>query len=665
MFLVEVLPATKIPLSQPQIYTYYTSLNISRGSLILIPIGKRLTEGLVIETRELGKEKMSIKHLGYELRNVNKILFNGQFLSNEQIELVKWMAEYYNIPLGLSLKTFMPKMPKKLEVSSKEDNLKNETAPKSVFTELPPKLKEISRQILSSDRHILLHNKNNLDLKELYAGLLLEMVKKQKQSLILAPAIDSARKFKDELYEYFKNEIALLNKDSSGKKYFETWQKIKIGRAKIILGTRSAVFAPFANLGLIVIKSEQSASYKNWDQSPKYNSKTVALKLSRQTNAKIIFESAAPSIETYYCAAKNNIKLIDIPESEKLDSENSNMEIIDMREELRGGNFSIISQRLKNGITDALAAKEKVILFINRRGMSTAVICRDCGAIIKCPLCDASMIYHRLAEKREMLLCHYCDLKKPIPLLCPKCQSYKIKYIGTGTQKVAESLKSLFPKAEIKRIDSDISRSKKITAENKGEIKKIDADIIVGTQMIIGLSAIKKFALAGIINVDTMLHLPDFRAGEITSQLICQLSNMAEKTIIQTYSPDNYVIGSAAKKDYKKFFEKEIADRKSLSYPPFSRLIKLIYAHKNNLKSKQETKLLALKLSSFLKKLPQEISNQTEILGPAPAYVYKIKNRYLWQILIKLKSKNEKVKNDLLSLVPDGWFIDIDPISLL
>lgn len=667
MRLLEVIPATRIPLSQPQIYTYYTSLDITKGSLVLVPLNRRDVEGIVLESRDLAHEKIAIKHLGYELRAASKVLFKEKFLSDRQIELVKWLADYYNIPLGMALKVVMPKHPKKLEIKAlaPEDSFAKE----NIKTESLEKLKNILQKIIKSDKHILLYNKNNLDLTDLYADLFSKLTEKQKQILILEPETKLAKNLYRKLENHFGEKAVLLDRDLPLKRYWQVWTKIRNNEAKIVVGTRSAIFAPVNDLGMLIVRNEHSSSYKQWDQQPRYDAKTIALKIANLTKAKIVFESATPSVEEYYRAKKEDIELIEITEQDN-SAKRSVIEVVDMREELQKRNFSIISDRLREEITDSMGKKEKIVLFINRRGMATAVICRDCGTTIMCPDCDSPMVYHLLSPKTGKLLCHYCNRESDAPLLCPKCKSTRIKYIGAGTQKAVEAVKELFPLAKIKRLDSDMARGEEIALEN---INMEETDILIGTQMVLSDNNEKKFGLAGILNADTVLHLPDFRASERTFQLIYQLSAMAERTIIQTYNPENRTIQHLSRRDYTGFYEREIEDRKALSYPPFASFIKLIYTHKDLAKAKKEAGLLTTTLNDKIKKFPDMAKNMVEILGPAPTYTYKIKSQYQWQIVIKIKKGTnteqntirEKIKKNMLSLVPSGWLVDVNPISLL
>ncbi len=660
MHLLEVIPAAKIPLVQSQIYTYYTSLKLPRGSLVLVSINKRLVEGLVIESKELKAEKMSIKRLDYELKSISEILFNGEAFNNNSIGLVKWLAEYYHIPLGLSLKAFLPKHPKKMEYAKKA--VAGEELEK--IPVLPLNFQDTFNAIDGSLRNTLIHNKADNDLSVLWANLIYNTVKNKKQALIIVPETNLAKNFYLTMRKYFGKNAVLLSKDLSQKKYWEAWQRIKNNETKIIIGTRSAVFAPIDNAGLIILKDEHSASYKNWDQQPRYNAKDMAEKIAESIKAKIIYESATPSLESYNNAATGQSGLVEINDTEINKAISAPAEIIDMREEMKKGNYSVISERLKSGIEKTLGEGGRIILFINRRGLATAVVCRDCGMAIKCPHCDAPMIYHSFAGKKDRLICHYCNSNAPIPLLCPKCRSHRIKYMGTGTQKVADAIGALFPKAKVRRIDSDALKQEEAFFISAEEIK--NADVLIGTQMVISENANEKFSLAGVINADTMLHLPDFRAGEKTFQLLYRLGNMAKKMIIQTYNPENSAIRNAANEDYASFFKKEIEDRKALSYPPFSKLIKLSYYHKDPLSAKKEARLMLGKLSNAARKMPEELRGKIEILGPAPAYVYKIKNRYAWNIILKIKNdEEEKIKFFLLKDIPGDWLIDVNPISLL
>jgi primosomal protein N' (replication factor Y) len=463
-----------------------------------------------------------------------------------------------------------------------------------------------------------------------------------------------------------------------------------------------ALFAPFQNLKEIIIEDEHNDLYKS-RQTPRYHARETALELAKIWNAKIIFKSNTPSIETSRLARDKKI-MLQYPVS-KIQHQTS---IIDLRVELKEKNFSIFSRLLQEKIKKALAKKQQIILFINRRGSSTSLLCRDCGFVPRCPNCDVPFVYHLSPVQFR---CHHCGHSELPPVLCPQCLGTRIKYFGTGTQKVETEFKKLFPDVSAARIDSDIASAsaiykasfdtpapssvipvsssvipafncEAITANAVSGLKTgIHTDkiitnfnskkiqVLIGTQIIFN-KITKKAPLVALMLADTLLYIPDFRSNEKTFQIINHLKNLAGKDfILQTYSPENKAIQYAVKNDYKSFYQEEIATRHTLGYPPFSQLIKLSFQHKNAKKAEQEAKILT-------EKLKQQINNQIKttklttnqlitILGPSPAFISKIKNKYIWQIILKSKIADLKLRNQIFQIIPPDWTIDIDPLQII
>ncbi|HEB01423.1 MAG TPA: primosomal protein N', partial [Candidatus Portnoybacteria bacterium] len=514
MKIVEVIPATKIPLDRAQVYTYYTGLSLEKGSLVLVPLARRKVPGVVIQIKDLESHKLEIKKADFKLKSIYKIISQSPVLTTEQLKLAQWLARYAYVSLGLIIKTILPKIPKR----AKPDQ--------ELFKE-----------------------------------------KNEQQTIILVPEISL---IPQAVKKYAKSqEITVYHRELGLTKYYQAWQKIISGRAKIIIGPRSAIFAPVKNLEKIIITQEHDPSYKSSEQAPRYDARKVAQKLAQLTRAKLILESPTPSIETYYQASQNKYQL-------KVSSLSfpSRLSIVDMKEEIAKGNYSIFSYLCQEAIEKVLRKKQKAILFINRRGTATFIICRDCGYVVKCPLCEVPLVYHILSysQKKDKLICHHCNHHQEAPTLCPKCQSHRIKYFGTGTQRVETEVKKLFPSAKVVRLDSDLPE--KIQTKVIQTWLSQQADVLVGTQMIARIPDLPKISLVGVITADTILHLPDFKASERTFQMISQIVSLGNEAIIQTYNPESSTFQAIAKREAKSFYQKEIQARKALAYPPFSQLVK-------------------------------------------------------------------------------------------
>ena len=506
---------------------------------------------------------------------------------------------------------------------------------------LTPKQKKCVDEIMNSiegkkeDKKFLIHGVTGSGKTEIYLHLVEKMIKLGKESIILVPEIALTPQTIERFVGRFGDNVAVLHSKLSHGERFDQWRKIKEGKVKIAVGARSAVFAPFNNLGLIVIDEEHENTYKS-SMNPKYHAIEVAEKRCEQTGACLILGSATPSIESYYKAKNGKLKLLYLDERIN-SSEMPKVNIIDMRDELNQGNKSIFSKELYEAIDKNLKDKKQTILFLNRRGYSTFVSCRQCGYVVKCNSCDIAMTYHM---KDNKLKCHYCGLAINPPNICPVCNSKYIKYFGIGTEKVENYTRKMFPNAVVKRMDMDTTTRKGSYESILKDMKKKKIDILIGTQMVAKGLDFENVTLVGIIAADTSLNLPDFRGPERTFQLITQVAgragrgNYEGKVIVQTYTPEHYSIQCAKEHDYISFYNKEILLREEFKYPPFVNIISIIiYGEDLKLvmnKSKEVYEhLLDRAFSIDYKDLKKNI------IGPYPAPLEKIKKNYRYQILIK------------------------------
>lgn len=634
MFILRVIPITRLPLDKPQIYSYFTSQELSRGGLVLAPLYKRQVKAVVFDIRPISQfSKMEIRKASFELKQIIKVLSERPILSENQLELIDWMTRYYYAPLGLIVKTVLPeKLMKNLKWFSGSP-IKNKPGTDENKDNYPKKL----------EQHYVWDN--YIGRIKIYIQEIKNVLKNKNQILILTPQLFQINIIKQEISRYFPGiSIAGVSSESKITELRKTWLDINNNNTRIIIGTRSSIFLPFKNLKLIIIDQEENSGHISWDMSPKYDVKKVAEKLAELHNAKLVFGGNIPSVEYYH-------KLSPI---KKLQVASYGFRVIDMRDEIRKGNYSIFSDALLDKLKYAVRHKRKAVLFVNRRGTFRFVMCRDCGLTVKCKNCEVPMVCHEpIGEKKiGILKCHHCGFKLAIPSRCLRCGGTRIKGFGIGTQRVVQELKKIFPQTNILRIDSDVSKS-------SPPIRLADKfQIVVGTQMIFSLPGLKKTDLVGIISIDSMLNLPDWHSGEKTFQIISKLGNLSDQVLIQTYNPESFIIQTAAKSDYENFYDKEIEQRKELFYPPFSRLIKLTYRDKIGYRAQNQ----AQQLESLIKK-SGSLSEHFDILGPTPAFIPKEKNKWIWQIVLKIK--DEKAKSDLLKLIPGGWEIEVDPESLL
>ena len=511
---------------------------------------------------------------------------------------------------------------------------------------------QIVESINKEENHsFLIHGVTGSGKTEIYLQLVEEMLRRNKDTIILVPEISLTPQTIDRFVGRFGAQVAVLHSRLSQGERFDQWRSIKEGSVKIVVGARSAIFAPFKHLGLIVIDEEHENTYKS-TQNPKYDTIEVALKRNELEKSILVMGTATPSIETYYYALSGKYKLLEL--KERATKKNlPQVSVVDMREELNIGNKSIFSTKLYEEIQSNIENKKQTILFLNRRGFSTFISCRSCGYVAKCSHCDISMTYHRNINK---LRCHYCGVTESPPILCPKCNSKYIKYFGIGTEKVEEQTKEMFPEANIVRMDSDTTIAKGSFENILEDMKNNTIDILIGTQMISKGLDFPNVTLVGIIAADTTLNLPDFRSPEKAFQLITQVAGRSGrgdtlgKVILQTYNPEHYSIMFSKEQDYNGFYNTEIALRKEFLYPPFINLISILISGEDHSRVKEKS----LRLHSIIKEHMIKIHNEKlgdYLIGPNPAPIEKIKNNYRWQILIKLADKEMEGIKDLINRV--------------
>lgn len=490
----------------------------------------------------------------------------------------------------------------------------------------------VVNSILASDRSMfLIHGITGSGKTEVYMNMVQHMINKNKESIILVPEISLTPQMVERFKGRFGSDIAVFHSKLSDGERYDEWLRVKNKKVKVAIGARSAIFLPFDNLGMIVIDEEHEASYKS-DSDPKYNAREIGELKCKIENCKLILGSATPSIETYYRCMKDEIELLTL--KKRADGAVlPDIQIVDMREELLRNNKSIFSKELYNSIDKALNNREQIMLFLNRRGFSTFISCRQCGYVFQCDNCDISLTHH---SSGNYLSCHYCGRKYPVKKICPKCGSKYVKHFGVGTEKIEEEIKANFPSARVLRMDFDTTRKKNSYEYIYNTFKNGEADILVGTQMITKGLDFKNVTLVGVIAADLSLNLPDFRAGEKTFQLITQVSGRAGRgkkngnVVVQTYNPDNFSIKYSSLNDYENFFKEEIGIRYNMNYPPFSKILSI------NISSKNENLLIKnIQKVGIILKNKLEKNNKITILGPCPCMLSKIKEYYRWQILIK------------------------------
>lgn len=536
----------------------------------------------------------------------------------------------------------------------------------------------------------LLHGVTGSGKTEIYMRALAEIIAQGKQGMVLVPEISLTPQTLRRFGARFKRMAVIHSRLSIGERY-DTWRRCRAGLIDVVIGARSALFAPLPNLGLIVIDEEHDSSYKQ-AETPYYHARAVALELARRVGATVILGSATPALETYYRAARGEFTLLELPKrvmghAQVIQNSKSQIpsaklvvrelgedypaaryldlppvEVVDLRAELKAGNRSMFSRTLQREMARALAAREQVILFLNRRGTATFILCRDCGYVFQCRRCENPMTYHGTGDQ---LVCHHCNRRDRVPTKCPQCGGVRIRFFGVGTEKVQAEIQALFPKARTLRWDWDVTRGKESHETILEKFVQRQADILIGTQMIAKGLDLPFVTLVGVVSADTSLNLPDFRAGERTFQLLTQVAGRAGrsmlggKVIVQTYNPDHYAIVAAAQHDYRVFYDREIAFRREQHYPPFSRLIRLLYAHANEKQAQSESTKMQRTLAT---RIAQRGLPAIDLIGPAPAFFHRVRGEYRYQIIVRGENPHALVQDIALPL---GWRVDVDPESVL
>ena len=490
------------------------------------------------------------------------------------------------------------------------------------------------------------------------------VLRQGRQVLVLVPEIALTAQIVQRFQAWFQNEVAVVHSKLSQNERGDVWYKMRTGEANVLIGVRSAVFAPFKNLGLVIVDEEQENSYKQ-EERPAYHAREVARCRCKNNGAVLLLGSATPSLETYYRAVSGSIghlKLTFRPGGSVLPA----VDVVDMREELAQKNYSVISRKLRREIVAAVHAGQQAVVLLNRRGYSTFVMCRDCGETLTCPHCAVSLVYH---ADEQVMRCHYCGNTYPIPQACPACGSRRIKYFGSGTQKAEQEI-SRMPGVRVLRMDQDSTAAKLAHEEIISCFVKKEANVLLGTQMVAKGHDIPDVTLVGILAADSALNLPDFRASERGFALLTQAAGRAGRgdkpgrVVLQTYDPENEVINFAKKQDYETFAQRELIQRRALHYPPYGEIIKLTVIDKNEKKAWE----LGDEVTMFLRnRCETEQWERTEIMGPFPSGVAKVRDLYRINIVVKSMDM-EKVKACLADSrfrTVKNIYFDVDPITAI
>lgn len=692
---------------------------IEIGKRVLVPFSNKEIQGFIIDINKSNK-------FDYEVKEIIDIIDDKRVLSDELLELGKFMSNKYMCSLISCYQTMLPKALKAKVKNNANKNyikyirlinndikvtnssqleiinlLKNNRVLKSDITNkyalkklidlnivkeekeeeyrkidlINLKHKDINLNIeqknainiinnnLDKEKVILIHGVTGSGKTEVYIEVIKEILKNNKSAIVLVPEISLTPQTIARFNNVFCNNIAVLHSGLSDGERYDEYRKILNEEVKIVIGARSAIFAPLKNIGVIIVDEEHVSTYKQ-ENNPKYNAVEVAIERSKYHKCPVILGSATPSVETYARAKKGYYELITLDTRVNAQEMPKTM-IIDMKEENKKGNI-LFSNILIENIRNTLSKNEKTMLLLNKRGYANYISCGNCGYTHKCPNCDITLTYHKTSS---MMRCHYCGYATNKLDICPECSSNNIKILGSGTEKVEEKLKELFPNIGICRMDLDTTSTKGSHQKIINDFNNNKYDVLVGTQMISKGLDFPEVTLVGVINADSSLNIPNFRSSEQTFQLITQIigrsgrSNKKGIAIIQTYNPNHYSIYYASKHDYKSFYNEEIAIRKKLNYPPYCFLVLIKIISKDFELLSKESK----KISEYLKK---NLNISSTVLGPSLGTILKVNNKYNFQCIIKYKKDETlyKVLNDLDNIYQNNSKVklefDFNPLKL-
>ncbi|MFA4967652.1 MAG: primosomal protein N' [Candidatus Margulisiibacteriota bacterium] len=651
---------------------------IKIGHQVSIPFGNRSTVGYVVGFVEKPDIPVNL------IKDIEAIKADVPLFHEESLKLAKWMSEYYGCFFISALRAVMPPGSRMSEtrvrarkpVSKTEFGSENQSPTSilqtGILTQHPTsnfKLTEAQQNAVNQINNsidkdlketILLYGITGSGKTEVYMRAIAHALEKALSAIVLVPEISLTPQLISRFRSRFQDHIAILHSDMTIKQREAEWMRIVNGQANIVLGARSAVFAPLRNLGIVIIDEEYETSYKQ-DKNPRYHAREVA----EQLGVTLVLGSATPTIETFYKAQNGIYKFAVLPERiEKRPL--PPVEIVDMRNE----KDRMLSDVLRKEITNTLSRGEKVILFLNRRGFFTFSICKDCGYVVECPKCSVSLVYHSDDKK---LRCGHCDYETEANIICPKCHNTSMGFFGMGTQRIEKEVADVYRDAKIIRYDRD-------SVIKKGSHEKIfaafaegDANVLIGTQMVTKGLDVASVTLVGVVSADTTLNLPDFRSAERTFQQITQVAgragrhNLPGKVIVQTMNPDHYALKYAKTHDYDGFYKEELEYRRTLFYPPFSRLINIVFSGRNESTILGLSESLAKGIARFL----EEKGGKHFVLGPAKAPISKLRGQYRYQVLVKAEDLDPARKKLFDHLRSANYprdiriTIDIDPINLL
>lgn len=703
-------------------YSVPENMSVNIGMRVFVPFGKRILQGFVI-----GLNK-NCNYQENKVKPIYSVVEDFSAIKEEMLAIMKFMVEKNHLTMASVLRLFIPSQMRegkvreifetfylladknytpqlnakkqialieKLKLSGKcsssvlgeefgystiktlydkgvleKEKIQIERKP-FVVEQIDNKVKLNQMQInaiqtIKDDKTYLLHGVTGSGKTEVYMNLIERELSKGKNAIMLVPEISLTPQIMSNFKARFGDFVAVLHSGLSAGEKFDEWKRIFLGKARIVIGARSAIFAPIENLGIIIIDEEHEQSYIS-ESNPRYNTHDIAKFRAKYNCCPLLLGSATPAVETYQKAVDGEYQLVELP-TRANGKELPSIQIVDMLGEIRTGNSSIFSNQLVADLANVINNKKQAMIFINRRGYSSFMRCRDCGYVAQCSDCDVSLVYHR---EDNRLKCHYCGKQYKVLTKCPKCHSDNIKYGAVGTEQVVAKLKELFPDVKVLRMDNDTTSTKNAHQKILSEFKNSLPSILVGTQMIAKGHDFENVTLVGIVDADQSLFQADYRSTERTFQLITQVSGRAGrskdegKVVLQTYAPRHYVYKFASNYDYKGFFRKEANIRKTAEFPPFSRIIRILFSDINENYAREMLKLCYTEIE----KLKKIYSNEILYLDAMKSPLKRLQNKYRYQIIIRLKlDKADEIEKQVFDIAngisKNNVFIEINPSNM-
>ena len=630
------------------------------GVRVEIPFGKRSILGYVVErSDETGHA---------DVRSIASVLDEPQLLLDHQLTLARYIAERYCAPLGEVIRAMVPAGVRNARPGGRRRGPR--TVSRGVEAARAQRAQQVAHPLtdaqaaaaaplleaIASHRHrrLLLHGVTGSGKTEVYLAGITAALQAGRRAIVLVPEIALTPQTIERFAARFPGRVAVLHSGLSDSERAAEWLRIRAGEFDVVIGSRSAVFAPVERLGIVVVDEEDASAYKQ-DRVPRYHAVDVALQLGSLCDAAVVLGSATPRVETFYRAHGGDLELATWPQrisGRALPP----IEVGDLRDELRAGNVSALSARLVQALAECHEGPGQSILFLNRRGMSTVVLCRMCGAALSCRNCSVSLVHHR---DRGRCDCHYCGLSVPMPDACPACGSRVIRGLGTGTERLEHEVRDRFPALRLLRMDRDTTQSRDAYFTIYERFRNREADCLIGTQMVAKGWDLGNVRLVGIVNADTALHFPDYRSGENTFALLTQVAGRAgrgdepARVVLQTYSPEHYAVRHATTHDYLGFAHDEIRVRRGLRFPPYTRLCVCTYSAGSDAAAELEARQEAERMSGKLAP-----GGGLDVLGPTPAFLHRLRGAYRWQITVRGEALERAFEH-----LPRGrgWSIDVDP----